>query len=319
MEVSYTCPPVLFLVFNRPDVTQQVFDEIKRARPSRLYVAADGPRAHKEGERERVEAVRKLTTQVDWDCELKTLFREENLGCKMAVSSAIDWFFEHEESGAILEDDCLPNPSFFRFMAEMLEHYKDDDRVMKIAGANYIGDDYSQNQYDYFFSHYAHVWGWATWRRAWKHFTLEMTAYEEVKEKDLLQASFSCEGEAKHFWNVWEMTREGKLDSWAYRWQYALYIQSGMTVVPRKNMVSNIGFGVDSTHTSDKGHPLENFPKADMDFPITHPDFLLWDKEADRKFYERFLILPFSVQFKLALQKVIPPDTYAKMKKMAGK
>lgn len=319
MAVSNSCPPVLFLVFNRPDVTQQVFDEIKKARPSRLYVAADGPRPHKSGEKERSDAVRKLTTEVDWDCELKTLFREENLGCKMAVSSAIDWFFEHEEAGVILEDDCLPNPSFFRFMAEMLAYYKEDDRVMKIAGANYIGSDYSQPQNSYYFSHYTHVWGWATWRRAWKYFTLEMTDYEEVKRKDLLAGAFSCEGESKHFWKVWEMTREGKLDSWAYRWQYALYIQSGLTVVPQKNMVSNIGFGVDSTHTSDKGHPLENFPKEEMKFPIKHPGMLLWDKEADKLFYERFLILPFSTRFKLGLQQVIPPETYAKLKKMAGR
>lgn len=319
MKAPLTCPPVLFLVFNRPEVTQKVFEEIKRAQPPRLYVAADGPRSHKEGERERCEAVRELTSKVDWECELKTLFREENLGCKLAVSSAIHWFFEHEESGIILEDDCLPDQDFFHFSAQMLAYYREDMRVMEISGSNFVGNNYTKEQDSYFFSRYTHVWGWATWRRAWKHFTLEMTDYEEVKANGLLNHTFASEKEAKHFWNAWEMTRKGVLDSWAYRWQYAHRVQSGLTVVPKKNMVSNIGFGADSTHTGDKGNPLENFPRTHMDYPLRHPELMIWDKEADKYFYDNFLVLSLSTRFKLALQKVIPPNFYAAMKRMAGK
>ncbi|MEL6252028.1 MAG: hypothetical protein AAFR87_08460 [Bacteroidota bacterium] len=319
MSQASKCPPVLFLVFNRPDVSALVFEEIRKAKPPRLYVAADGARPHKAGEAEKAAEVRKLATTVDWECEVKTLFREENLGCKMAVSGAIDWFFESEESGVILEDDCVPDQSFFQFCHEMLEYYKDDDRVMKISGSNFIGDNFTQQEYSYFFSRYTHVWGWATWRRAWKHFTLEMTEYEIVKENGLLSASFAVEGEEKHYWKAWEMTRSGKLDSWAYRWQYALRANSGLTVIPRINMVSNVGFGVDSTHTSAKGDPLENFPRNAMRFPLNHPKLMLWDKQADKFFYEKFLILSFSTRFKLALQEVIPPETYAKIKKLFGR
>ncbi|MEM6804755.1 MAG: hypothetical protein AAF696_25380, partial [Bacteroidota bacterium] len=221
MQKPQNCPPVLFLVFNRPDVTKRVFDAIKAAKPKRLYVAADGPRSHKAGEAQKVEEVRRITSQIDWDCELFSLFRDENLGCKLAVSSAINWFFEQEEAGIILEDDCLPDPSFFDFCAEMLEHYKDENRVMKITGSNFIGQHFKQNQYSYFFSHYTHVWGWASWRRAWKHFTLEMTDYEELKDNGMLASSFSSKDEENYFWNEWERTRAGILDSWAYRWGYA--------------------------------------------------------------------------------------------------
>jgi len=185
---------------------------------------------------------------------------------------------------------------------------------MKITGSNHIGPKFKQNQYSYFFSHYTHVWGWASWRRAWKHFTLEMTAYEEIKANGMLKASFSSQSEEKYLWNEWDRTRAGILDSWAYRWQYAQRVNSGLTVVPKFNMISNIGFGDDSTHTGDDKNPQSNFPSRAMEFPIQHPPQLLWDKEADDRYYHDFLKLSFATNVKLGLQKVIPAGVYAKMK-----
>ena len=153
--------PVLFLVFNRPDTTAQVFEAIRQAKPPRLYVASDGAREDKEGELEKVKQVREIVSQVDWNCEVKTLFRDKNLGCKIAVSSAIDWFFEQEEMGIILEDDCLPHPTFFRFCQELLERYRDDERIGMISGNNFqFGR--KCTDYSYYFSMYSHIWGWAS-------------------------------------------------------------------------------------------------------------------------------------------------------------
>ena len=168
---------VLFLVFNRPETTARVFDAIRKARPPRLYVAADGPRTNRPGEAERVEKVRQIATAVDWPCEVNTLFRKDNIGCKRAVSGAITWFFEKEEEGIILEDDTLPSQSFFWFCQELLEIYRDDERIFIISGYN-KQDEWNAEKVDYFFSYFGGIWGWASWRRAWKHFDIEMTDLE---------------------------------------------------------------------------------------------------------------------------------------------
>ncbi len=172
-EGSVLGTPVLFLIFNRPDTTTRVFEAIREARPSRLYVAADGPRADKEGEAQRCLETRKITEAVDWPCEVRRLYREENLGCKLAVSSAITWFFTHEEEGIILEDDCLPDQSFFPFCAAMLERYRDDGRIMMVLGTSLLPPGGGPDA-DYLFTQYFLIWGWATWRRAWEKYDIEM-------------------------------------------------------------------------------------------------------------------------------------------------
>ena len=173
--------PVLFLVFNRPDTTEKVFEAIRQAKPQKLFVAADGPRGNRLGEKEKCEQVRKIATTVDWDCEVKTLFREKNLGCKFAVSSAIDWFFKNVEEGIVLEDDCLPSQSFFWFCQELLERYRNDERVMLIGGNN-RGVDFLKN-HSYFFSKYVQIWGWATWRRSWEKYDSKIRKWKLVKEQ----------------------------------------------------------------------------------------------------------------------------------------
>jgi len=265
---------VLFLVFNRPDTTAKVFEAIRQAKPPRLYVAADGPREGREGEAERVAKVREIATAVDWPCEVKTLFREKNLGCKYAVSGAITWFFEQEEQGIILEDDCLPSQSFFWFCEELLNCYKKDLRVWHISGNNFYSMIKPSIESYTYGGVFGSIWGWATWRSRWSQYDTEITRFEESLKNQLLQSSYggghAVRSRLRDFWAI----RHG-LDTWDYQWVFCRWVNSGMTIIPAVNMVLNIGFGDDATHT--KGFPGSNKvrPPEDLQFPITHPKIMI--------------------------------------------
>lgn len=289
---SLDCP-VLFLVFNRPDTTQRVFEAIRQAKPRKLYVAADGPRKENVGESDRVAAVREIATNVDWACEIITRFCDENQGCKMAVSSAIAWFFANEEEGIILEDDCLPSQSFFLFCQELLMKYRYDTRVMAISGDNFQ-DGRRCSGYSYYFSRYSHVWGWASWRRAWKLYDRNITTWPEVKENGFL-ADISGNDEAFIlFWQaIFDKTYAGMIDTWDFQWLYSCWVQNGLTVLPNVNLVSNIGFGEEATHTLQTNSPVAGLPELEIDFPLKHPPLLIRNSIAD-KFTEtsQFKIFP---------------------------
>ena len=269
----------LFLIFNRPDTTKQVFEAIRKAKPPRLYVAADGPRADKAGEAEKVEQVRQIATRVDWDCEVKTLFRDKNLGCGKGVSSAIDWFFENEEEGIILEDDCLPSQSFFWFCEELLERYRGDMRVMIISGYN-KQEMWNQDKYDYFFSNFGGIWGWASWKRAWDLYDLEMKDLESFIENNYFEFLL---GESlgnvrkKQMLNV----IQNNIDTWDYQWGFTRHVNSGLACVPSKNLVENIGFGADATHTIANQKTINRY---DLNFPVKYNEFIVSDKKYDELF-----------------------------------
>jgi len=271
--------PVLFLIFNRPDTTQKVFDAIKKAKTKQLFVAADGPRENKEGEKEKCEQARKIIEQVDWDCKVKTLFRDKNLGCKVAVSSAIDWFFKNVKEGIILEDDCLPSQSFFWFCRELLEHYRDDTRIMIISGDNFQFDR-KGGEDSYYFSKYPHIWGWATWRRAWKHYDVNMKNFEEFKKEAQINNVFNIKQQQKYWTKIFQIVYEGKIDTWDYQWAYSCFINNGLCIMPNVNLVSNIGFGLDSIHTKDKSSIFSEMEAREIT-DIIHPNFVLADQEAD--------------------------------------
>jgi hypothetical protein len=238
---------VLFLVFNRPETTKQVFEAIRQAKPPRLYVAADGPRVNREGEAERASQVREIATAVDWPCEVKTLFRDENLGCKYAVSSAISWFFENESQGIILEDDCLPSQSFFWYCEELLIKYKEDESVYSISGDS-RGSDFIQLNGDYTFCKYPLIWGWASWRRVWQNYDVEISDWP--KRRNILSKKISKSKDATRFWmTVFSKMYKRKINTWDYQFVYLHLVGNGLCIVPRKNLVSNIGFGPDATHT----------------------------------------------------------------------
>lgn len=269
--------PVLFIIFSRPETTARVFAAIREARPPRLYVAADGARPDRPGEAGACAAARAAATAVDWPCEVKTLFREKNLGCKGAVSSAISWFFEHEEEGIILEDDCLPDGSFFDYCGELLERYRNDEKVMHIGGANFQ-DGISRGSGSYYFSAYAHVWGWASWRRAWKRYNLSLEGYAGRK---LFLEVFGEKAPAAYWEKVMQGVRDGKVNTWDYQWLYSIWASGGLAVVPNTNLITNIGFGQGSTHLANAASRFANMPRGSLNQPLSHPASVVKDLEAD--------------------------------------
>jgi hypothetical protein len=270
---------VLFLVFNRPDATERVFEVIRQAKSSRLYVAADGPREGRVGEAECVAKVRKIATAVDWPCEVKTLFRDKNLGCKKGVSSAITWFFEQEEQGIIIEDDCLPHLDFFSFCENLLDRYFSDERISVITGDNFQNGTW-RGDASYYFSKYNHCWGWATWRRAWKHYQGDIKFWPKWKTSDAWKKYKSDKIERKYWEKIFDSCYTGQIDSWAYPWTASTWHKNGLTVTPNVNLVTNIGFGEGATHTK-KPAKFSYMPTMELSH-ITHPKQVIIDIEADK-------------------------------------
>ena len=288
MKVDKFIPPhplntaILFLVFNRLDTTKKIFEAIRQAKPPRLYVAADGARANLEGEVEKVQAVRNYVMQnIDWDCEVKTLFRDENLGSKYAPSSGITWFFENEEQGIILEDDCLPNQSFFWFCEELLDQYKNDLRVWHISGDNFQNG-IERSDKSYYFSKFAHGWGWASWADRWRHCDVEMNSFSQFKKEGLITSIFSEIKDQRYWLNIFDLVfRKDWNTCWDYQWTYTILLNNGLSIVPNKNLVSNIGFGSHGTHTNDTNHPYANISSKEIIIPLVHPKFVIFNSSAD--------------------------------------
>lgn len=267
--------PILFLIFNRPDLTEKVFGQIRKIRPKQLFIGADGPRKDKPGEDEKCQATRQLVLDmIDWDCEVKTLFREENLGCGLAVSQAITWFFEHVEMGIILEDDCYPDLSFFRFCSEILKYHKNNSKVMHIGGTNWQLDK-KRGYGSYYFSNFAHVWGWASWRDRWLKYD------HNIQYKINLATKFTNKTELAFWQNSLKALLENKVDSWAYRWKYSIWYNEGVCIIPEKNLVKNLGFGSNSTHTSSKTNHYDSIKLEKCSTKIIHVDEFQISKKAD--------------------------------------
>lgn len=278
---------VLFLIFNRPDTTQQVFEAIKRAKPPRLYIAADGPRKGVSGEAELVREVRTIATSVDWPCEVKVLFRDINLGCKQAVTLAIDWFFEWEERGIILEDDCLPNPDFFLFCQSLLDRFADDERVSTITGNNFQNN-IRRGSGSYYFSRYNPIWGWASWRRAWKYNDGDLSFWPNWRRSSSWLEEFPDFTERRYWEEIFDLMYEQRIDTWDYPWTASVWFHGGLTVTPNVNLVSNIGFGPDSTHTTDSNSPLAKIATNSLG-AIAHPLTIIRDQDADLYFFNNYI------------------------------
>lgn len=278
--------PVLFLVFNRPDTTKQVFEAIGKARPKQLFVAGDGPVPGRLGEEERCRKVQQIASNVDWDCDLRTQFRKENLGCRKAVSSAIDWFFDNVEEGIILEDDCLPSQSFFWFCQELLERYRHDQRVLHIGGTNPVDDNLTSQTY--YFSKYNRIWGWASWKRAWRYFDSQIKFWPELRDKKTHYQWFKPR-EARIWERAWDRVYANKVDAWGYQW-FLCRLMQGKAIVPCVNLVSNIGFNKDATHTFHSVSLLSNLPRGEITFPLIHPESLNEDAERDLIWSRNFIV-----------------------------
>ena len=272
--------PVALLIFNRPHTTERVFNAIAKARPPKLLVVADGPRPQREGEAELCAQTRAIINRVDWDCEIITEFADSNMGCKRRVASGIDWIFEQVEEAIILEDDCLPDPSFFRYCEEMLTRYRDNERVGMVSGGN-LQFGRQRGSGSYYFSKYTHIWGWASWRRAWKHYDRDLTLWPAFRDEGLLTQFFETPGEQEYWRNSFQWVHEGSLDTWDVSWTFTALTHGLLQVVPNVNLISNIGFGANATHTHVVGVHA-NMPTQPIEFPLVHPTFVLADMEADR-------------------------------------
>lgn len=274
--MSYSTP-VIFLIFRRPDLTAQVFEQIRAAKPAKLLVVADGPRNAQEAP--LCEQARKVTEQIDWECEVLRNYSDINLGCRDRVSSGLTWAFTQVEEAIILEDDCLPHPSFFPYCENLLNYYRHDERVMVIAGNNFQ-DGQQRTAYSYYFSKYNHCWGWATWRRAWNHWEFNPQKWIEFRDGGLMK--FVCDNpyEEKYRTAIFNtLFLQGKPNTWDYPWTFTCWSQGGLTASPNVNLVSNIGFGADATHTGREGK-FANMLTQDIG-EIHHPPFVLRHRDAD--------------------------------------
>jgi hypothetical protein len=282
--------PVAFLIFNRPDVTAQVFREIALARPPRLFLIADGPRPGHPGDEEKCAAARAVVERVDWPCRVDRNYSDVNLGCGVRPATGISWVFEQVEEAILLEDDCLPHPTFFRYCDELLEHYRDDERIMNIAGTDWqFGR--RRSRYSYWFSMFNISWGWASWRRAWRHYDRSLRMWPELRETNWLRDKVGDPAAAGMFQDAFDRAHAagGNLDYWDYQWTFTCWAQSGLSILPSANLVSNIGFGPDATHTFAATGVRARAQRAAMQFPLEHPPIMVRDHEADRFIVEHVI------------------------------
>lgn len=245
--MSYNVP-ILLVIFNRSEITEQVFNRIKEIKPKYLYIAADAPRDNIVGEKEKCEQTRKIVELIDWECDVKRNYADINMGADKRMATAIDWFFSNVEEGIIFEDDCLPGESFFSFCEQMLEKYRDNDKIMHISGDNFqFGK--TKIETDYYYSYYAQTWGWATWRRAWQKFDWQINTWPDFLHANKINNIFKDKKQKKYWLKFLQAIYEKKYNFWDAKWMFAVWQNNGLAVIPRKNLISNIGYGNDATHT----------------------------------------------------------------------
>jgi hypothetical protein len=276
--------PILFLIFNRQENTRKVFEAIRIQKPKYLFIAADGPRLDKLGEIEICEKTREIVANIDWDCEVKKLFREHNLGCKLAVSSAISWFFDQVEEGIILEDDCLPDPTFFQFCKELLEKYRLDRQVMSISGSNLLEKPWKSNEQSYFWGH-GGIWGWATWKRAWDLYDIDMKGWQKDEIKKVIRGAIGTDEWFYSYYSMFQSSYMRSLDTWDIQWFYSILINNGLAINPCMNLVKNIGYGK-GTHTNFEDLYMAKIPLSSISFPLKHPKNKQLDINYLKKVYD---------------------------------
>lgn len=311
--------PLLFIIFNRPEPTRIVFEEIRKAKPKKLFVAADGPRLDRPEDVEKCRLTREIIKNIDWPCEVKTLFQEQNLGCKVGATTGITWFFDNVEEGIILEDDCLPDQSFFRFCEEMLEKYRNEPKVVMISGYNIAG--VYDSKFSYIFSKYGGLWGWATWKRSWKQYDITMNLWRSKKNQKIIKKAIGDRNEWNYKQRLYEQTFNGQKDTWDYQWETYRLLHGQLSVLPTKNLIENLGFGADATHTIAIESPLL-IKRNELYFPLTYNTDPL---EANKK-YDMLLrpkikvsnIIMSKIKNKIidSIKNVTPPLLYESVKKI---
>ena len=296
-----TRTPVALIVFRRPDLAQRLFDVVRQAQPPKLFVYADGPSPDRPGEDEKCAATRAVFDEehIDWECEVVRDFSAVNMGPWRRIATGITAAFEAVEECIILEDDCCPHPTFFRFCDEMLERYRDDDRIMHVCGHNFHPESPRDTPYSYSFAWANTPWGYATWRRAWKHFDLAVPDWPALKETDFLQQIVGDNPEAVQVYrNMYDAlhANPGEFDGYDYSWSYACWVNHGLAILPNVSMIRNLGFGPDSTHFQSKNStdPRARMEAKAMEFPLRHPPCMVRDTAADDFIFRTYLKLPSS-------------------------
>jgi hypothetical protein len=287
--------PVAFIIFNRPDRTAKVFDAIRQARPPMLLVAADGPRVNRLKEAEKCAETRSIIDRVDWPCEVLTNYSDINMGMKQREATAFSWVFDIVEEAILLEDDCLPHDTFFPYCEEMLHRYRDDQRIMTISGDNTpLGNSRNrQTQNSYYFSIYPRTWGWATWRRAWHHYDIEMKQWPSIRDEKWLEDILRSSGEVKYWKSTFQSGYDG-FNTWDYQWVLCCWLQNALSIIPTNNLITNLGFDEHGTNTQDMDDPRSLVPTQAMQFPLQHPPFMIPDRQADRFTSHHVYMLPSS-------------------------
>ena len=298
--------PILFIIFRRKDVALQSFQRIKQVKPSKLYIACDGARENVEGEDFLVEETKKaILQQIDWECEMKTLFRTKNMGCCMGVYTAINWLFENEEKGIIIEDDCVLQSSFFPFAEELLIKYENDERIAMIDAANYIKDINIPDSYG--FSRFKSTNGWATWKRAWKNMHLNMNWRNTPYFKSIIKNN-GYNGKDIHYWKYRiKAIEHNYVSAWDWQWYFTMAAYNQLGIYPQISLISNIGFGEGATHTTESTIPERYTTNLEIKFPLRHPKYIVPYEDFEQGFYKNnntfrnFLIqlIPFSLKAKL--------------------
>lgn len=281
--------PVLVIAYRRPDHVASVMQAVSVARPSRLYLACDGPNARRPGEKDLVEATRNAMEQaIDWNCTVERLYAEENQGCRLGVRRAIDWFFDHVDEGIILEDDCVPHPDFFPFCTELLSRYRTDERVMHISGDGSLRHEGGRRDASYVFSRESLVWGWASWRRAWHRYDADLLLWKGMRNDATQLAHIFDSNDIAQFWSntLNRLLDLGEPDTWDYQWSFSVLAREGLAVVPRVNLITNTGHGVGATHTFDTSSSRANVATGAI-LPLVHPPRVQTRKFADRRFQRR--------------------------------
>lgn len=304
---------VLIIFFARPNTLQEVFDRVKAARPSKLFLSCDGARENKPGEAERVEECKKIVSDIDWECEVHTNYSDVNLGCGKGPESAITWAFKHTDKLVILEDDCVPDPSFFPYMKELLDKYENDTRIGIVSGFNHFKD-WNAGGNSYFFTKRGATLGWGTWKRVWDSFDFHVDGITDPYYKSLLEKEVYNKGDAKSRVESWTRasyeTREKKVNYWDVQFGFVKYSQSYLCIVPKSNMIYNIGVGLGSTHTED-GQVVSNWkpgqvlfmPTKEMDFPLVHPKYVICDRKYDEDCYNKILKRSFFKKVKSKIKR----------------
>ena len=285
MRTSVAELPLLLVLFNRPAATKLVLDKIRTLENVTLYVSADGPRDGNASDMRRCERVRELITDFQGADTVKFQFHGENLGCKDAVITALDWFFSHEEHGMIIEDDCIPSSDCFSFFSEMLNRYEDDESIFAVCGNNFQNGK-KRGDGSYYFSKYAHIWGWATWRRAWQKNDVDMAFWPELRASVQWKKLHPKQREREHWEQLLDRVAAGEIDTWDYQWLASIWAHGGKAIIPNKNLVTNVGFGAEATHTTDVVSPFANLPTQALG-EIIHPSSEAVCDAADRYVFSR--------------------------------